>query len=263
MDELQQHEISLDEILNAVLEVLPDISHQLIDVLQYFFEMNYDIKNTLLNCMGDIFANPYYIFCFLMFSSQKYNRQNDEEYILALIALRKFDYKISQPHFTVPLTTLLEDKLLLKLRYPNMNVRMEAAKTCAYVVSTSDEAYSDIVSLVVDHLLILANTDLESEVRVAVLKALNETLNDVLSITDHVKSIQNLLQAEHVAVRKQGLLLLGRLSSYNPSYILPILRQYVLQIVKEIEYGIDIKVLKDYSILIIRIWLRLLACWES
>ena len=76
-------------------------------------------------------------------------------------------------------------------------------------------------------------------VRLCVVRALNSRYDPFLCQVNSLQHLLLLLQDEVLATRAAGVSLLGRLASLNPAPILPAMRKFLMEIIVELQCGVD------------------------
>lgn len=147
----------------------------------------------------------------------------------------------------LPILSFLHNVAAPYLTHPSNQVRRAAALTCcsllvphgllrrARVASQSAVIIEDILEM----LLRVAVSDLSPVVRLCVVQALDNRYDPFLCQAHHLQTLFLLLQDEVLATRVAGVRLLGRLSSFNPAPILPFMRKFLLQLLIELQCGVD------------------------
>ena len=170
---------------------------------------------------------------------------------LALSTLGSFDFgpRVSLEFIKDSVAPFLEDR--------DQERRERAALTSAYLlercIADRSAALSQgspltkqgqrIVELVLAKVLLVAIADINSGVRVTILKAFvqHEAFDAYLSQADALRALFIALNDQVCAVREHGIAVVGRLSKRNPAYVLPTLRKLLLQLLANVEHGADWK----------------------
>lgn len=147
----------------------------------------------------------------------------------------------------VPLLPFVQDVAAKYLVHPASEVRRAAAITCCILLvpegfnyKTRAGGYSGlIIEDVLETLLRVAVADPSAVVRLCVVRALDVRYDHFLSQSHHLESLFFLLRDETLATRAAGLQLLGRLTFINPAPILPVLRQFLIDLITELQCGVD------------------------
>lgn len=157
--------------------------------------------------------------------------------ILALETLGSFDFTGLSLHELMRRcsSTYLEDD--------SVEVRRAAAVTTCkllardpIVLQTSSHALLAVES-VLEQLLVIGITDPDPTIRLTVLLNLDARFDHHLAQAEHVKSLFVALNDETFAVREAAITVIGRLTAYNPAYVLPNLRKTLIQLLTELEYS--------------------------
>lgn len=144
----------------------------------------------------------------------------------------------------VPLLPFVRDVAIKYLVHPATEVRKAAALTslallipegCVHRTSFSGVVIEECLS----ELLRMAIIDPSGVVRLCVVKALDSRYNPYLCQAHHLQSLFLLLSDEALATRAAGVQLLGRLTLINPAPILPVLRKFLVNLIVELQCGVD------------------------
>ena len=169
--------------------------------------------------------------------------------VLALRTLGSFDF---DPH------QLTHNKLIRHcsdsfLASENKDIRMEAVRTCSRLLSPSlnpmiipnapmqtspiSPALEQLVSEVLEKLLLVGITDEDPDIRFCVLSSLDERFDSHLAQAECLAQLFVALNDEEFEIREVAICTIGRLSGLNPAYIMPTLRKTLIQILTELEYS--------------------------
>ena len=169
--------------------------------------------------------------------------------VLALRTLGSFDFDGHQ---------LTHNKLIrhcsdVFLSSENKEIRMEAVRTCSRLLSPSvhpmivpnapittgpiSPALEQLVSEVLEKLLLVGITDEDSDIRFCVLSSLDERFDSHLAQAECLEQLFVALNDEEFEIREVAICTIGRLSGLNPAYIMPTLRKTLIQILTELEYS--------------------------
>ncbi|XP_012554042.1 serine/threonine-protein kinase mTOR isoform X1 [Hydra vulgaris] len=134
----------------------------------------------------------------------------------------------------------------------NKRIRIEAVRTCSYLLEPTlhpmvvpnvsisypiSSANTQVVSEVLSKLLTVGITDQDPDIRFCVLKSLDQKFDSHLAQAENLQALFIALNDEEFEIRELALCMIGRLSSYNPAYIMPSLRRTLIQILTELEYS--------------------------
>ncbi|KAF9162608.1 phosphatidylinositol kinase- protein kinase tor1 [Actinomortierella ambigua] len=157
--------------------------------------------------------------------------------ILALDTLGSFDLS---GHV---LNEFVRDCCIAYLDDDNPEVRRSAAQTCCRLFvrdpicfQTSAHAVQ-VVGEVLEKLLTVAIADPDFLIRQTVLASLDERFDRHLAQAENVRSLFIALNDEIFSIREYAITIIGRLSNYNPAYVMPSLRKTLIQLLTEIEYS--------------------------
>nr|ODN92931.1 atypical/PIKK/FRAP protein kinase [Cryptococcus depauperatus CBS 7855] len=163
--------------------------------------------------------------------------QSPETLVLALKVLGEFDFSGHT------LNEFVRDGALPYLEHDSPEVRSAAiaASTQLYVndpICHQTSSHSvEIVSDVLEKLLIVAITDPNHSIRYTVLCALDEKFDRHLAQAEDIRCLFIALNDESFVNRERAIAIIGRLAHHNPAYVMPHLRKSLINIVTELEYS--------------------------
>jgi FKBP12-rapamycin complex-associated protein len=125
------------------------------------------------------------------------------------------------------------------------DIRKAAAVTCCQLFvrdpicnQTSTHAIK-VVGEVLEMLLIVGIADLDPTIRHTVLSSLDERFDRHLAQADNVRTLFIALNDEVFAIREIAITIIGRLTAYNPAYVMPSLRKTLIQLLTDLEYSVN------------------------
>jgi hypothetical protein len=147
----------------------------------------------------------------------------------------------------VPLLPFVQNVAAQYLSHPSSDVRRAAALTCCLLLVPPRIGWNNrvgghsgrIIQDILDTLLRVAVSDPSPVVRLCVVRALDKRYDPFLCQAHHLQSLFLLLQDEVLATRTAGVRLLGRLAWLNPAPILPYMRKFLLDLIVELQCGVD------------------------
>lgn len=147
----------------------------------------------------------------------------------------------------VPLLPFVQNVAAQYLSHPSSEVRRAAALTCCLLLVPPRIIHKNrvgsisgkIIQDVLDTLLRVAVSDPSPVVRLCVIRALDKRYDIFLCQARHLQSLFFMLQDEILATRAAGVRLMGRLASLNPAPILPYMRKFLLDLIVELQCGVD------------------------
>lgn len=83
----------------------------------------------------------------------------------------------------------------------------------------------------------MAIADKDVTIRNAVLSSLDQRFDHHLSQAQHVRTLFLALNDEGFENRMLAMAIIGRLSVYNPAYVMPSLRKLLIKLLAELEYS--------------------------
>ncbi|KAM8716149.1 hypothetical protein ACLKA7_003090 [Drosophila subpalustris] len=125
-------------------------------------------------------------------------------------------------------------------------IRLEAVQTCTRLLKLAvqsaenmenSKTLSDTVSHVIERLLTVAITDLNCNVRIRILRSLDETFDAKLAQPESLNALFITLHDEIFEIRELAMVTIGRLSSMNPAYVMPKLRTTMIELLTDLKYS--------------------------
>lgn len=121
-------------------------------------------------------------------------------------------------------------------------VRLETVQTCSRLLKVTiqndeDSSNLDIVNHGLNQMLIVGITDVDPNVRLCVLRSLDETFDNQLAQPLSLSALVMTLNDEVFEIRELAILTIGRLSAKNPAFVMPNLRKTLLQLLTEIQHS--------------------------
>ncbi|CAO3668466.1 unnamed protein product [Umbelopsis vinacea] len=162
-----------------------------------------------------------------------------ETIVLALTTLGSFDFT------NHVLNEFVRDCIVSYLEDDVPDIRKAAAVTCCQLFvrdpicnQTSTHAIK-VVGEVLEMLLIVGIADLDPTIRHTVLSSLDERFDRHLAQADNVRTLFIALNDEVFAIREIAITIIGRLTAYNPAYVMPSLRKTLIQLLTDLEYSVN------------------------
>ncbi|KAH8327771.1 hypothetical protein KR074_003539 [Drosophila pseudoananassae] len=130
--------------------------------------------------------------------------------------------------------------------HEQQEIRLEAVQTCTRLLKLAvqssenmdnSKTLSDTVSYVIERLLMVAITDLDCNVRIQILRSLDETFDAKLAQPESLNSLFITLHDEIFEIRELAMVTIGRLSSMNPAYVMPKLRTTMIELLTDLKYS--------------------------
>lgn len=161
--------------------------------------------------------------------------------VLALRTLGTFHF---EGHSLLPFVQRCADHFLTN---EAQEIRIEAVQTCSSLLKVSiqqssetsgiSETLKETICHVLEKLLIVGVTDVDANVRLRVLKSMDETFDAQLAQPWFLSSLLVTLNDEVFEIREVAIITIGRLSAMNPAYVMPSLRKTLVQLLTELEYS--------------------------
>ena len=147
----------------------------------------------------------------------------------------------------VPILPFVRDVAAKYLAHPSSEVRRSAALTCCILLvppgivrrNRVGSHSGRVIEEVLETLLRIAVSDPSPIVRLCVVRALDVRYDHFLCQTHHLRPLFLLLQDEILTTRASAMRLLGRIASINPGSILPFMRKFLLDLIVELQCGVD------------------------
>ncbi|KAG0688350.1 phosphatidylinositol kinase- protein kinase tor1 [Pichia californica] len=165
----------------------------------------------------------------------------------ALKTLRCFVFK------NYDLTEFVQYAITHYISHQNPEIRLQASVTCAELFRRSTICFErsahslKSVDFVLGKLLTTCITDPVAEIRLEVIKSLDDKFDPHLSQAENVKLLFMTLNDEDFEIRKESYKLVGRLTFFNPAFIVPPLRKILIQLITNLEYGSHTTRIKEES----------------
>ncbi|XP_015036537.2 serine/threonine-protein kinase Tor isoform X1 [Drosophila pseudoobscura] len=130
--------------------------------------------------------------------------------------------------------------------HEQQEIRLEAVQTCTRLLKLAvqsaesmenSKTLSDTVSHVIERLLMVAITDMDCNVRIRILRSLDETFDAKLAQPESLNSLFITLHDEIFEIRELAMVTIGRLSSMNPAYVMPKLRTTMIELLTDLKYS--------------------------
>lgn len=161
--------------------------------------------------------------------------------VLALRTLGTFQF---EGHSLLPFVQRCADHFLTN---EQQEIRIEAVQTCSSLLKVSiqqssegagiSDTLKETICHVLEKLLIVGVTDVDANVRLRVLKSLDETFDAQLAQPWFLSSLLVTLNDEVFEIRELAIITIGRLSAMNPAYVMPSLRKTLVQLLTELEHS--------------------------
>ena len=155
--------------------------------------------------------------------------------------------RVTTSEGVVPLLLFVQKVASHYLYHSSSEVRRAAALTCCTLLVPSGIVHQKciggrstrIIEGVLDVLLEVAVSDPSPVVRLCIVRALDSRYDIFLCQAHHLRPLFLLLQDELLATRATAVQLMGRLATINPAPILPHMRKFLLDLLVELDCGVD------------------------
>ncbi|XP_055916701.1 serine/threonine-protein kinase Tor [Eupeodes corollae] len=225
--------VCLRELADNVTELKPQIADGLTNVLSQV------LMNKLPTGMGTPKHNLSAPFASLTLTDS--SQQDVPTIILALKTLGSFNFEQQN---MLDFVQRCADHFI---NHEQQGIRLEAVQSCTRLLKLaiqssesqfeSSKTLSETVSHVLERLLIVAITDIDCNVRLRVLRSLDETFDAELAQPESLSALFVTLNDEVFEIRELAIVTIGRLSAMNPAYVMPKLRKTLIQLLTELEHS--------------------------
>lgn len=140
-------------------------------------------------------------------------------------------------------TTFIDFAVVRYLTEEDAEIRRAAALCCCNALTRiqrrHDAASIHLRNNILERCLVLATTDLDVELRRAVLATManSSEFDDFLAVGKNLRLVFIPMHDEDLSVRKIAMKLLGRLGRLNPSSAMPSFRKMLVQLLTQLEYN--------------------------
>ncbi|KAJ3431054.1 serine/threonine-protein kinase mtor [Anaeramoeba flamelloides] len=173
-------------------------------------------------------------------SQQLFTQQSEyNSIILSLKCLTIFEFDLNET------IQFIKNYVCEFLHETDHEIRKQSALTCMHILIESETNeltnVNTVQNEILDKLLILAITDSNLNIRLSILKSINNKLDHKLSKSNKLSPLFYTLNDENFEIRYITVTIIGRLSSLNPTFIVPSLRKILIQLLTELEYNKNLK----------------------
>lgn len=128
------------------------------------------------------------------------------------------------------------------LSHDQQEIRLETVQTCSQLLkliiqNDEDSSNVEMVNHGLKQLLVAGITDVDPNVRLRVLRSLDEIFDNQLAQPRSLNALLMTLNDEVFEIRELAILTIGRLSAKNPAFVMPSLRRTLLQLLTEIQHS--------------------------
>jgi FKBP12-rapamycin complex-associated protein len=135
-------------------------------------------------------------------------------------------------------------------------VRKAAAVCCTKLLVPAGEVnptagkQADVISEVVERLLVVGIADVDDEIRLHTLRGLDERFDLLLGRPGSLRSLFIALHDEVFGIRKAVMEIIGRLTRGSPTYVMPSLRQIIVQLSSQLEISEESRAKEESAFLL-------------
>eukprot|EP01119_Soliformovum_irregulare_P019909 TRINITY_DN6394_c0_g1_i1.p1 TRINITY_DN6394_c0_g1~~TRINITY_DN6394_c0_g1_i1.p1 ORF type:complete len:1896 (-),score=591.61 TRINITY_DN6394_c0_g1_i1:8-5695(-) len=142
------------------------------------------------------------------------------------------------------LIELVKNCVINYLQDPNIVIRREAATCCSKIMASSGEDlfqgfYADLASQIIEKLITVGVADSDLLTRKIILSFLDHRFDTHLSQATNLRALFVALNDESIEIREVALKIICRLGKLNPAHVLPSLRKYMIQLLRDLEHSGD------------------------
>jgi serine/threonine-protein kinase mTOR len=226
-------------ITNELIQTLTDIVKNipsLLDVIQIFL-----LDEISIILMG----SPYNDFKIKFFKS---HIKNNKEIIVALKCLREFNFKkYNMMDFIYNISNIYLDDI-------DETVRKDSALTAFKLLNTDDNIVNldKTVNFCLEKILYMSISDPVVSIRNNILISMMnyDKYDHYFSFEQNLKYLMINLNDQSLKIRKTSIMVIGKLSLLNPSYILQPLRKYLMKLLFKLEFSKDRSIQEESIILL-------------
>ncbi|EMS15353.1 FKBP12-rapamycin complex-associated protein [Entamoeba histolytica HM-3:IMSS] len=172
--------------------------------------------------------------------------EGDDQIILALDTLHSFKFK----HNIVP---VVKECTMKYIDNETKKIRQEAAMLTQVLLPPIDTTKKFISTLdvteVLEKLLDHGLSDPESEIRITIMKLLDERFDSFLAQSRNVQTLFVVLNDENLQVREYAIKIIGRLTHYNPAFVMPLFRKTIIRLLTQLQFINDLKTDEQVTLL--------------
>ena len=169
-----------------------------------------------------------------------------DQVILALNTLHSFPFK----YVIVP---VVKECVMKYIDNEDRAVRKEAAMLTKVLIPKVEDDRKLVSALdttvVLQKLLEHGLSDEDAEIRLTIMKLLDARFDKFLAQSDNVQMLFVVLNDEDIRVREQAIGIIGRLTRYNPAFVMPSFRKTTIRLLTQLKYYADIKTNEEASLL--------------
>ncbi|ELP92074.1 FKBP12-rapamycin complex-associated protein, putative [Entamoeba invadens IP1] len=176
--------------------------------------------------------------------------ENPEQIQLALNTLHTFKFKHN-------IIEVVKECIMKYIDNENEDIRKEAAMLTREVLPQMDIVKDNkkIISTlhvtdVLEKLLEHALSDGNTEIRLTVLQMLDERFDNFLAQSKKIKIMFIILNDENLKIRERAICIIGRLTKYNPAFVMPSYRITIINLLTQLKYSSDLKINEEASLMI-------------
>ena len=135
-------------------------------------------------------------------------------------------------------------------------VRKAAAVCCTKLLVPAGEVnptvgkQADVIGEVVERLLVVGIADVDDEIRLHTLRGLDERFDLLLGRPGSLRSLFIALHDEVFGIRKAVMEIIGRLTRGSPTYVMPSLRQIIVQLSSQLEISEESRAKEESAFLL-------------
>ncbi|ELP85087.1 FKBP12-rapamycin complex-associated protein, putative [Entamoeba invadens IP1] len=175
---------------------------------------------------------------------------NSEQIILALNTLHSFKFKDN-------IIPVVKECIMKFIDSEDKGIRKESAMLIKVLLPPLDETKKVVSTLnvidVLEKILEHGLSDGETEIRLTIVKLLDERFDNFLAQSKKIQTMFVVLNDENLKVREQAICIIGRLTKYNPAFVMPSFRKTIIRLLTQLKYSSDLKTNEEASLLMGRL----------
>ncbi|KAL7715888.1 Serine/threonine-protein kinase TOR [Entamoeba marina] len=170
-----------------------------------------------------------------------------EQVVLALNTLHSFEFK----HNVIP---IVKECIMKYIDNESHCIRKEAAMLTQALLPPVIDVNKKIISTlnvtdVLEKLLEHGLSDEDAEIRLTIMTLLDKRFDSFLAQSKNIQTLFVVLNDENLRVREQAIRIIGRLTQYNPAFVMPSFRKTTIRLLTQLKYTTDLKSNEEAALL--------------
>ena len=149
--------------------------------------------------------------------------------------------------------TLIKNSIKTYIDDEDIQIRIEAAKLTKVLLPNEfkeEHVLTYDIDMILINLLNHAISDTDSAIRYTILLHLDGRFDYYLSQKENIQKLFIAMNDESFKVRQQVICIICRLTSYNFTYVIPTFRKFVIELLSQLKYGIELSSIEEAIILV-------------